>query len=193
MPGFLMQDMRKERLLKGKAANKQMQEISAFQKSRICSFSSSFSEQPVLQALLTCAMLLMTCGSILRGNFKILNKDRETKAFSASRIFFSSTETYTANVVSATWKPEREFTARCLVYSGILKAISPDRHLGNKSTNHKTGKIPWFWPFQHALKMSGPMDKQVQKKGTQNKRPVRVLVATFSWTKSFKRWTTGAG
>lgn len=47
-------------------------------------------------------MLLMTCGSILRGNFKILNKERDTKAFSASRIFFSFTETYTANVVNAT-------------------------------------------------------------------------------------------
>lgn len=148
MSGFPMQGNRKERILKGKPANRQIQGISAFQKSSVCSFCSNFSEQPVFQALLTCAMLLMTCGSILRGNFKILNKDRETKAFSASRIFFSSTETYTANVVSATWKPEREFTVKCVVYSDILKALKPDRHLGNRSINHKTGKIPCFWPFQ---------------------------------------------
>lgn len=161
-----------------------MQGISAFQKSRICSSCSSFSQQPVL---LTCARLLMTCGSILRGNFKRLNKDRETKAFSASRTFSSPTETYTENVVSATWKPERDFTVRYLVYSDILKALNPDRHLGNKSTKHKTGKFPSFWPFQQALRMTSPMDKLVQKKGTQNKRNFGFPVATFGWAKNFKR------
>ena len=37
-------------------------------------------------------------GSIDRGNRRMLNNDRETKAFSASRIFLSDDKTYTANV-----------------------------------------------------------------------------------------------
>lgn len=52
----------------------------------------------------TCTILLMTCGSMLRGNLRMLKSDSDTKAFSASRTLFSSTVTYTANVVRATWK-----------------------------------------------------------------------------------------
>lgn len=52
----------------------------------------------------TCTRLLMTWGSMLRGNLRMLKSDRDTKAFSASRTWFSSTVTYTANVVKATWE-----------------------------------------------------------------------------------------
>lgn len=47
-------------------------------------------------------MLLMTWGSMLSGNLRMLNSESDTKAFSASRTLFSSTVTYTANVVNAT-------------------------------------------------------------------------------------------
>lgn len=47
-------------------------------------------------------MLLMTWGSMFRGNLRMLKSDSDTKALSASRTFFSSTVTYTAKVVSAT-------------------------------------------------------------------------------------------
>lgn len=50
----------------------------------------------------TCTMLLMTWGSILRGNLRMLKSESDTKAFSASRMLFSSTVTYTANDVKAT-------------------------------------------------------------------------------------------
>lgn len=49
-------------------------------------------------------MLLMTWGSMLRGNLRMLKSESDTKAFSASRTWVSSTYTYTANVVKATWK-----------------------------------------------------------------------------------------
>lgn len=51
----------------------------------------------------TCTMLLMTWGSMFRGNRRMLKSESDTKAFSASRTLFSSTVTYTANVVNATW------------------------------------------------------------------------------------------
>lgn len=50
----------------------------------------------------TCTMLLMTWGSMFRGNLRMLKSESDTKAFSASRMLFSSTVTYTAKVVSAT-------------------------------------------------------------------------------------------
>lgn len=43
---------------------------------------------------------------MLSGNLKRLNRESDTKAFSASRTFFSSTLTKTAKVVKATWEPE---------------------------------------------------------------------------------------
>lgn len=52
----------------------------------------------------TCTILLITWGSMLSGNLRILKSDSDTKAFSASKMLFSSTLTYTANVVNATWK-----------------------------------------------------------------------------------------
>lgn len=52
----------------------------------------------------TCTMPLMTWGSMLRGNLRMLKSDSDTKAFSASSTLFSSTVTNTANVVKATWK-----------------------------------------------------------------------------------------
>lgn len=54
----------------------------------------------------TCTMLLMTCGSMLRGNLRMLKSESDTKALSASSAVFSSTVTYTytANDVKATWK-----------------------------------------------------------------------------------------
>lgn len=51
----------------------------------------------------TCTMLLMTWGSMFNGNLRMLKSESDTKAFSASRMLFSSTDTYTAKVVSATW------------------------------------------------------------------------------------------
>lgn len=54
------------------------------------------------EVIRTCTMLLMTMGSMLRGKRRMLNRARDTKAFCASRTFFSSTSTYTANVDSAT-------------------------------------------------------------------------------------------
>lgn len=38
-------------------------------------------------------MLLMTMGSMLRGNRRMLKRARDTKAFCASRMFVSSTST----------------------------------------------------------------------------------------------------
>lgn len=55
-------------------------------------------------------MLLMTWGSMFRGNLRMLKSESDTKAFSASRTLFSSTVTYTAKVVSATWKKQAEQT-----------------------------------------------------------------------------------
>lgn len=52
--------------------------------------------------VLTCMTLLMTCGSMFKGNLKMLKRESETKAFSASKTLLLSTFTYTANVVSAT-------------------------------------------------------------------------------------------
>ena len=49
-------------------------------------------------------MLLITWGSMLRGNRRMLKSESDTKALSASRTLFSSTVTYTANDVKATWK-----------------------------------------------------------------------------------------
>lgn len=54
-------------------------------------------------SVLTCMTLLMTCGSMFKGNLKMLNRESETKAFSASNTLSLLTFTYTANVVSATW------------------------------------------------------------------------------------------
>lgn len=52
----------------------------------------------------TCTTPLMTWGSMLSGNLRMLNSESDTKAFSASRMLSSSTVTYTANVVNATCK-----------------------------------------------------------------------------------------
>lgn len=41
---------------------------------------------------------------MLRGFFKMLNKDTDTKAFSASNTLFSSTHTYTPRVTRVTRK-----------------------------------------------------------------------------------------
>lgn len=78
----------RERILERKPA--QICGIAAFQEQKTPGvlFDTAYT-----QTGLTCAMLLMTCGSIVSGNFKILNKESETKAFSASRVFFSSTKT----------------------------------------------------------------------------------------------------
>lgn len=40
---------------------------------------------------------------MLRGFFKILNRDTDTKAFSASSTLFGSTDTYTPRVMRVTW------------------------------------------------------------------------------------------
>lgn len=56
------------------------------------------------EKVLTCTIPLMTWGSMLRGNLRMLKSESDTKALSASRMLFSSTVTYTANVVNATWK-----------------------------------------------------------------------------------------
>lgn len=42
-------------------------------------------------------------GSIDNGNLRMLNSDKETKAVSAFKTFFSSTKTKTANDVNATY------------------------------------------------------------------------------------------
>lgn len=39
----------------------------------------------------------------MRGFFKILNRDTDTKAFSASSTLFGSTDTYTPRVMRVTW------------------------------------------------------------------------------------------
>lgn len=53
---------------------------------------------------LTCTMLLMTIGNMLRGKRRMLNRARDTNAFCASRTLCSSTNTYTANVERATFR-----------------------------------------------------------------------------------------
>lgn len=52
-------------------------------------------------------MLLITMGRMLSGKRKILNKAKDTKAFFASRTFFSSTVTKTAKVDRATCKQSK--------------------------------------------------------------------------------------
>jgi hypothetical protein len=47
-------------------------------------------------------MLDITIGNIESGNLRMLNRERDTKAFSASRILLTSTITYTANVTKHT-------------------------------------------------------------------------------------------
>lgn len=60
-------------------------------------------------------MLLITCGSIFKGNLKMLKRDKDTKAFSASKILFSSTVTYTANVVKATCRDMKQTEYRSFI------------------------------------------------------------------------------
>lgn len=49
-------------------------------------------------------MLEITCGSIDIGNRSILNSDKETNAFSASKIFLVFDNRNTANVTNETYK-----------------------------------------------------------------------------------------
>ena len=43
-------------------------------------------------------MFMIIMGSMLRGNLRMLKRERETKAFSESRMLFGSLNTYVANV-----------------------------------------------------------------------------------------------
>lgn len=58
--------------------------------------------------MLTCTILLMTMGSMLRGKRRMLKRARDTKAFWASSTFCSSTRTYTAKVDKATCKNRQQ-------------------------------------------------------------------------------------
>lgn len=80
----------------------------------------------------TCTMLLMTWGSMLSGNLRMLNSESDTKAFSASRTLFSSTFTYTANVVNATWKH--------------IKQTKPGLHDRVSSLQRQQ---PFMWHYTH--------------------------------------------
>ena len=51
---------------------------------------------------LTWTRLAMSWGSMERGKRRMLKRERDTNAFSASRTFSSDDRTYTANVVSDT-------------------------------------------------------------------------------------------
>lgn len=62
----------------------------------------------------------MTWGSMLRGNLRMLKSEIDTKAVSASRMFFLSTVTYTANVVKATWKHTGKQTTQTSRFIGLM-------------------------------------------------------------------------
>lgn len=51
---------------------------------------------------LTCTILEIIMGNILRGNRSMLNRDKDTNAFFASSTLASSTSTYVANETSDT-------------------------------------------------------------------------------------------
>ena len=59
------------------------------------------------QFALTCTTLEITLGNMDRGKRRMLKRDRDTKAFSASSMLFSSESTYTANVTKHTCKNQQ--------------------------------------------------------------------------------------
>lgn len=60
-------------------------------------------ENRISNLLLTCTILEMSIGNMDRGKRRMLNRDSETKAISASKTLFSSTNTKTAKVTKATY------------------------------------------------------------------------------------------
>lgn len=63
---------------------------------------STLNMKQLSEYVLTCTILLIIMGSILRGNLSILNNDSETKAFFASKMFSSLMRTYVAKETNDT-------------------------------------------------------------------------------------------
>ena len=108
--------------------------------------------QDYYKVSLTCTMLAMSCGSMERGNRRILKRESETNAFCASNTFSDDDITYTANVVKDTCNgtmfallrisPNKRYVLyrACVPSIGPLKALytSPPGktvHFGTNTTS----------------------------------------------------------
>lgn len=75
-------------------------------------------------------MFAMRWGSMDRGNLRMLNNDKETKAFSASRMLELEDKTYVANDARDTWVCWRSF-ACCIIVLSDQKVIVLSCHQVN--------------------------------------------------------------
>ena len=67
-----------------------------------CHITQHMENLKITKGSLTCTILAMSCGSMERGNRRMLKRESETKAFCASNTFSDDDITYTANVVKDT-------------------------------------------------------------------------------------------